>query len=193
MDPKETLWHYLRQSRGDLVRKLDGASEYDVRRPLTPTGTNLLGIVKHVAYVQLGYFTEVFGRDPGRVLPEPEHGFEINADFWAPADETREDILELHHYSAERSDDTIGDLPLDAPGRVPWWRPESRDVTLQRILVHMVAETARHAGHADIVREAIDGQAGMRPGDPNVPGWSPEEWTAYRERVESAARTWRTG
>jgi len=193
MDPKETLWHYLRQSRDDLVGKLDGASEYDVRRPLTPTGTNLLGIVKHVAYVQLGYFTEVFGRDPGRVLTEPEHGFEINADLWATADETREDILELHHHSAERSDDTIGDLPLDAPGRVPWWRPESRDVTLRRILVHMVAETARHAGHADIVREAIDGQAGMRPGDPNVPRWSPEEWTAYRERVESAARTWKTG
>ncbi|MDF2443155.1 MAG: hypothetical protein JWR01_1358, partial [Subtercola sp.] len=62
MDEKETLHGYLRIRRADLLGKLDGLSEYDARRPLTPTGTNLLGLVKHVASVQLGYFGEVFGR-----------------------------------------------------------------------------------------------------------------------------------
>lgn len=188
MDQKEALHHYLKQSRDDLAGKLDGLPEYDARRPLTPTGTNLLGLVKHVAYTQLGYFTSVFGRPGDRPFPGEETGDGINADMWARADETREDVLELYRYSAARADETIEALPLDAPGHVPWWRPGSRDVTLQRILVHMTAELARHAGHADIVREAIDAAAGMRPGDPNVPGWTHDEWSAYRERLEAAAR-----
>ncbi len=189
MDPKEALHHYLKQSRDDLAGKLDGLGEYDARRPLTPTGTNLLGLVKHVGYTQLGYFTSVFGRPGDRPFPGPEEtGEEVNADMWARADESREDILELYRYSAARTDETIEALSLDAPGHVPWWRPESRDVTLQRILVHMVAELARHAGHADILRETIDATAGMRPGDPNMPGWADDEWSVYRERLEAAAR-----
>ena len=74
-----------------------------------------------------------------------------------------------------------------SPGVVPWWMPDTQEVTLQQILVHMIAETARHAGHADILRELIDGQAGMRIGDPNVPDQSDDEWTAYRGRLEQAA------
>lgn len=189
MDPKETLHQYLVRARDDLVGKLDGVSEYDVRRPLTPTGTNLLGLVKHVAYVQLGYFTDVFGRPGGRPLPGPETGETENADLWARADESREDVLDLHRYSAARSDETIAELPLDAPGAVPWWQPERRQVTLHRMLVHMLGETARHAGHADILRESIDGRAGQRPGDLNVPGWASDEWAAYRDGIESAARS----
>lgn len=188
MDPKETLQHYLAQTRADLVGKLDGLSEYDARRPMTPTGTNLLGLVKHVAYTQLGYFTTVFGRPGDRPFPGPDTDEGINADMWARADESREDILELHRYSGQCADETVAALPLDAPGRVPWWSEARRDVTLHQILVHMVDETARHTGHADILRELIDGQAGLRPGDPNQPGWTPEEWQAYRARLEEAAR-----
>ncbi len=188
MDDKADLLGYLRVRRGDLLAKLDGLGEYDIRRPMTPTGTNLLGLVKHVASVELGYFGEVFGRPSGRALPWLADDAEPDADLWATADETREQIVELHRFSAAHSDATIESLPLDAMGEVPWWTPDRRRVTLHQILVHMCVETARHAGHADILRELIDGSIGNGTSDPNIPGRTPEEWAAHRARVEAAAR-----
>ncbi|HET9443001.1 MAG TPA: DUF664 domain-containing protein, partial [Acidimicrobiales bacterium] len=85
------------------------------------------------------------------------------------------------------ADATIEALDLDARGRVPWWG-EQGDTTLQRVLVHVVAETHRHAGHADLVRELVDGAAGLRDGSSNLPDADPAWWEAYRERVERAAR-----
>ena len=188
MDAKEVMLSRLRSLRGDLLSKLDGLDEYQVRRPMTPTGTNLLGLVKHVASVELGYFTEVFGRDPGRELPWFGDDAEPDADLWVPAEESREEILDLHHYSARVSDETITELDLDAAGAVPWWSPERRQVTLHQILVHMIVETARHTGHADIVREFVDGHAGMGPNDQNLTRRSADEWAAYVARIEEAAR-----
>jgi uncharacterized damage-inducible protein DinB len=188
---KATLHDYLRRRRSDLLGKLDGLDDYDVRRPMTPTGTNLLGLVKHVASVELGYFGEVFGRPTGRELPWYADDAEPDADMWATAEESREEIVELHHLSAAHSDATIEALALDAPGEVPWWKPETRQVTLQRILVHMCVETARHAGHADILRELIDGSSGQYTGDPNVPGRTAEELAAYRARLEEVALRFR--
>jgi uncharacterized damage-inducible protein DinB len=187
-DQKAVLHDYLRRRRADLLGKLDGLDEYSVRRPMTPTGTNLLGLVKHVASVQLGYFGEVFGRPADRPLPWLDAGAEPDADMWATAEESREEIVELHRFSAEHSDATIEALPLDAAGEVPWWAPEKRRVTLQQILVHVGIETARHAGHADILRELIDGAVGMSSGNPNLPERSAAEWAAYRARIEAAAR-----
>jgi uncharacterized damage-inducible protein DinB len=188
MDPKETLHRYLRTSRASLLGKLDGLSEYDVRRPMTPTGTNLLGLVKHVASVELGYFGEVFGRPGERDLPWFADDAEPDADLWATEAESLDSVVELHRYSAAHSDATIEALPLDAPGDVPWWGPR-RAVTLQQILVHMCVETARHAGHADILRELIDGAVGDGPGDANLTGRSAAEWAAHRARIEAAARS----
>ncbi len=188
---KATLHDNLRRRRSDLLSKLDGLDEYDVRRPMTPTGTNLLGLVKHVASVELGYFGEVFGRPSGRELPWFVDDAEPDGDMWVPAEESRAEIVELHRLSAAHSDATIEALPLDAPGEVPWWPPERRGVTLQRILVHMVVETARHAGHADILRELIDGASGQFAGDQNVPARSADEWAAYRDRIEAAAQQFR--
>ncbi|MHA7263301.1 DinB family protein [Arthrobacter sp. TMN-37] len=188
MDEKATLLRYLRTCRGNLLGKLEGLDEYDARRPLTPTGTNLLGLVKHVASVELGYFGEVFGRPSGLGLPWLAGDAEPDADMWAAAGESRADIVELHHFSARHSDATIEALPLTAGGEVPWWPPQRRRVTLHSILVHMCVETARHAGHADILRESIDGAAGNSPDDPNVTRRTAEEWARHRGRIESAAR-----
>jgi uncharacterized damage-inducible protein DinB len=188
MDDKAILLRYLRSSRAGLLSKLDGLSEYDAHRPLTPTGTSLLGLVKHVASVELDYFGPTFGRPHGRVLPWSTEGAEADADMWATADETRAQIIELHEFSAAHSDATIEALPLDALGEVPWWPPERRQVTLQQILVHMCVETARHAGHADILRELLDGTAGQRPGDPNLPQRVAQEWSDHRARIEAAAQ-----
>jgi uncharacterized damage-inducible protein DinB len=152
-----------------------------------PTGTNLLGLVKHVASVELGYFGEVFGRPSAEPLPWLEEGAEPNADMWATPDESREEIVALYHRTWAHSDATISELPLDAKGQVPWWGRQG-EVTLHRILVHVIAETERHAGHADIVRELIDGAAGLRPDNDNLPPGDRAWWEGYRARVEHAAR-----
>ncbi|MGO4193313.1 DinB family protein [Arthrobacter sp. YAF17] len=188
MDDKAILHSYLRTRRADLLGKLDGLSEYDVRRPMTPTGTNLLGLVKHVASVELGYFGDVFGRPSGVELPWFADDAAPDADLWVTADETREQIIGLHRLSAAHSDATIDALPLDAPGQVPWWAGERRHVTLQQILVHMCVETAHHLGHADILRELIDRTAGQRPDDPNLSQRTPDEWAAHCAAIETAAR-----
>lgn len=185
---KEILHRYLQTAREALLWKLDGLSDYDVRRPLTPSGTNLLGIVKHVASVEIGYFTEVFGRPCPVSLPWFDDGAEPNADFLVTVDESREFIIDLYHQSWRASDATINDLDLEHPGIVPWWGEASQHVTLQHILVHMTTETHRHAGHADIVREFIDGARGFRAGSLNLPGFEDEEWRTYYEKVNASAR-----
>ncbi|MDQ0849167.1 putative damage-inducible protein DinB [Arthrobacter sp. B3I9] len=188
MDEKAVLHQYLRVRRANLLAKLDGLDEYSARRPLTATGTNLLGLVKHVASVELGYFGEVFGRPSGLELPSLADDAEPDADMWAGPDETREQVLELHRFAAAHSDATIEQLPIDAKGEVPWWPEERRHVTLHQILVHMCVETAHHLGHADILRELIDGTAGQRPGDPNLTRRTSAEWAEHRARIEAAAQ-----
>jgi uncharacterized damage-inducible protein DinB len=187
-DAKADLVHYLQAAREALLWKLDGPSEYDIRRPLTPTGTNLLGLVKHVASVELGYFGETFGRPSGEPQPWLEEGAEPNADMWATADESREQIVGLYHRAWAHSDATIGTLALDAVGHVPWWPGDRSEVTLHRILVHVIAETDRHAGHADIVRELIDGAVGLRDGNDNMAPGDQAWWENYLGRLERVAQ-----
>ena len=163
------------------------AGEYDIRRPLTPTGTNLLGLVKHLASVELGYFGETFGRPSGETIPGAGNEDDPNADMWAAADESRDQIVSLYRRAWTHSDETITSLALDAPGRVPWWGDRG-EVTLHLILVHVIAETNRHAGHADIVRELVDETVGLRPGNDNMPPGDRGWWRAYRDRVERAAQ-----
>jgi uncharacterized damage-inducible protein DinB len=186
-DPKADLRRYLQIARDALLWKLDGLSEYDVRRPMVSTGTNLLGLVKHVASVEAGYFGETFGRRFDESLPWFDEGAEPNADMWATADETRQQIVGLYQRVWAHSDITIDTLALDAVGHVPWWPNDRSEVTLHRILVHMIAETNRHAGHADIVRELIDGTAGLRADNDNMAEGDSAWWEAYRLRVEQAA------
>jgi hypothetical protein len=187
-DPKATLQRYLQTGRGAVLWKLDGLSEYDVRRPLVPTGTNLLGLVKHLACVELGYFGETFDRPSGEPNPWFDEGAEDNADMWATAEESREDVMGFYQRACGHADATIAALALDAPGRVPWWPDDDAAVTLHQILVHVVAETHRHAGHADVVRELVDGAAGYRADDDNLPTAEPGWWGTYLDRVERAAR-----
>ncbi|WP_106124961.1 DinB family protein [Pseudosporangium ferrugineum] len=156
---KDHLHRRLESTRQALVWKLDDLSEYDVRRPLTTTGTNLLGLVKHLATVEAWYFGEVFGRP----FPQPLGRWQDadGSDLWANPAETRDQIIGFYHRAWEHAGTTINELPLDAPGHVPWWsRP---DVTLFTVMVHVLQETARHAGHADILREQLDGRTGMMP------------------------------
>jgi Protein of unknown function (DUF664) len=185
-DQKADLRRYLQDTRGSVLWKLEGLSEYDVRRPLVPTGTNLLGLVKHLVSVEVGYFGDTFGRPFADAPPWDD---EVpNADMFATPAESREFITGLYRRAWAHSDTTIEALPLDATGRVPWWPADRNEVTLHHVMVRVIAETGQHAGHADIIRELIDGMAGLTAGRPNLPSADQAWWSAHRERVEHAAR-----
>jgi uncharacterized protein DUF664 len=187
-DQKDVLHRYLDQGREVLRWKLEGLGEYDVRRPVTPTGTNLLGLVKHLAIIDSGYFGEVFGRP----FPETAEWFESHpepdADMWATAEESREDVLGLYARAVEHSDATIAELDLDSPGRVPHWPDDRAEVTLGLVLVHVATETHRHAGHADICRELVDGAVGLRPDNSGTAGNEAARRLGHRARLEREAR-----
>jgi len=192
-DEKQTLHRYLRNARGVLLWKLEGLSDYDIRRPVTPTGTNLLGLVKHCAGVECGYFGTVMDRPfPGEGDLDWHDGGddELSGDMYATAAESREQVTDFYRRVQAHSDATIGDLPLDACGTVPWWPEERRHPTLHTLLVHTIQETARHAGHADIIRESIDGAAGLREGVSNMPAEAgAAAWKQHYDKLDQVARS----
>ncbi|RRO15505.1 DinB family protein [Saccharopolyspora rhizosphaerae] len=185
-DEKAVLQLYLDQGRDAVLWKVEGLSEYDLRRPMTPTGTNLLGLVKHLATVELGYFGDVFGRPSGIPMPWTGPGAELDADMWARPDESRDWVLDLYRRARGHADETIDALELDSRGAVPWW--PTGEVTLHRILVHVIQETGRHAGHVDILRELIDGSVGRGPDNDNMASHDESWWREHRERLERVAR-----
>jgi uncharacterized protein DUF664 len=182
---KEHLHDHLRWVRESLVWKLNGLGEYDIRRPLTSTGTNLLGLVKHLAVWESRYFGEVFGRPFPEPLPRWEDEAANDAAFWATEHETRDDIIGLYHRVWEHTDATINTLAIDAPGYVPWWDDH---VKLFNIMVHMLSDTTRHAGHADILREQLDGTVGITATSAALHGHDSAFWQARRATIEQAAR-----
>ncbi|MCK9793957.1 DinB family protein [Isoptericola sp. 4D.3] len=199
-DAKAVLHRYLQEAREALVWKVEGLTEREARLPRTPTGTNLLGLVKHAATVEIGYFGGVFGRP----WPRPEDApwlaaadapdadaDALQAEFFALADESIEQVVGLYRRVWEFADATVDELPLDAPGHVFWWRPENQDVTLHQILVHVTAELHRHAGHADILREEADGAVGMRPGNDNMAGGF--DYAAYTATLRGIAEQFPEG
>lgn len=190
MDDLKTLLHgELTTQRAALLFKLEGLSERDARWPRTPTGTNLLGLVKHCAVVELGYFGPVFGRRPPLPFPWEADGAspEDNLDFFAVDGESMSDVLDYAHDCFRYADDTIEKSSIDALGEVPWWPPERQVVTLGQIIVHVALDEARHAGHADILREQIDGAVGYRDSGDNLPGWDAERWVSYVENLRRIA------
>jgi uncharacterized damage-inducible protein DinB len=185
-DPKDDLRMYLQRAREAVVWKTEGLSEYDVRRPMVPTATNLLGLVKHLTGVELIYFGATFGRPSPEELPFDEN--DPLADMFATAEESRADIIGAYQRAWAYADTTISELPLDATGHVPHWPSPHDEVTLHRILVHVIADTQRHAGQADIVRELIDGSVGKNANSTNMPDDDEVSWPDHWNRVEQAAR-----
>ncbi len=177
------LHRYLQQGRDGLLRSLEGLSEYDIRRPLTPSGTNLLGLVKHLAGVEFDYLGTSVGR-PAPVLPwEADGSIWESADLWATADQTRDELVELYRQAWRHSGESLATLRLDAPASVAWWPEDRRETTFGSLVVRVVAESAQHAGHADILREGIDGRGGRDHDDVGDAAW----WDAYVGRIQEAA------
>jgi Protein of unknown function (DUF664) len=150
---KESLQASLDRHR-DVVRwKVDGLGEEDLRRPMTPSGTSLLGLVKHLGAVEYGWFCDTFGRE---TEPLPFDDDDPDADLRVEPNETAADILAFYARANAAADAVIAELDIEALGTAWFGDP----VTLRWVLIHMVEETARHAGHMDIVRELVDGATG---------------------------------
>jgi hypothetical protein len=183
-DLKEELHRKLQAARAALLSRLDGLGEYDLRRPMTPTGTNLLGLVKHLAGLEYGYLGESLGRAAPETLSWIEDGsIWEGADMWATADESSEYLIGLYRRACAHADGVIAALDLVSPASVAHWPQDRRDTTLGFLLIRMVAETAQHAGHADIVRELIDGKAGADHDE----GLDEAAWLDYVGQIQAAA------
>ncbi len=180
---KEELHRKLQAGRAALLSKLDDLSEYDRRRPMTPTGTNLLGLVKHLAGLEYGYLGESFGRPAPEHIPWIQDGsIWQGADMWAKPDESSEYIVGLYLRACAHADRVIAELDLEVPGSVAHWPTDRRETTLGVLLIRMVAETAQHAGHADIIRELIDGKGG-----PDQDSIDRSAWRQYVAQIQAAA------
>jgi hypothetical protein len=110
------------------------------------------------------------------------------SDMFAAVGEPRAQITGLYKKAWAHSDATIEVLSLDAIGHVPHWPDEHGEVTLHRIMVHVIADSQRHAGYADIVRELIDGAVGLQENNDNLPPAGQASWQDHRNRVERAAQ-----
>jgi hypothetical protein len=187
VDVKFELVSRLDRLNQAVLYKLEGLSEYDLRRPMTLTATNLLGVTMHLASLQSEYFGETFGRPFPRASEfyfltdedEDPHG-----DLWVRPEYSSTWLMGLYRATWEHAQETVAVTELDSIGRIP--TPPYAEMTLAAMLVHMVQETARHVGHMDVVRELIDGAVGRFAADPNITDGY--DWAAYRARVEAAAR-----
>ncbi|MER6398755.1 MULTISPECIES: DinB family protein [unclassified Kitasatospora] len=151
---KESLFVALDRHRDAVLWKLEGLDDEQLRRPMTASGTTLLGLVKHLGGVELGWFCRTFGRDTGPLpfdLAEDEQ-----SDLRVRPDESTADLLTFYARARASADQVIEEFELDDLGRA-WFGDQ---VSLRWVLIHMATETARHAGHMDILRELIDGRTG---------------------------------
>jgi uncharacterized damage-inducible protein DinB len=153
---KESLHVALDRHRDVVLWKLEGLRDDDLRRPRTPSGTSLLGLVKHLASVEYGWFCATFGRDSDAI---PFDESDPDADMRAEPHETAADIVAYYGRARAAADRVIDELSPNDLGTA-WF---GDDVSLRWVLIHMVEETARHAGHMDILRELIDGATGDHP------------------------------
>ncbi|MFT4085358.1 MAG: DinB family protein [Nocardioides sp.] len=191
--PKAILKRYLQRDREALLWKIDGVRERDARLPRTPTGTSLVGIVKHCANVEIGYFGLTFDRawptpEDACYVPLTAYDDDPQADWYLPAEVSTGDLVDFYRRVWEFSDAAIDGLPLDATGAPPWWGPAAdNQVTLQHMLVRVIDDLARHLGQADVIRESVDGAVGLDPLHPNIPD-DGFDWAAYLAKLTRIAR-----
>jgi len=181
---KSELHCVLKQARVANLSKLEGLGEFDLRRPLTPTGTNLLGVIKHLGGMEYGYLGETFSRYLPRPVPGDEDPENIG-DFWATTDETADDVVAWYREACDHADATVDALEHDEVGYVPQWS-EQRQVTLAGMMLRVLGEELRHGGHLDIVRELIDGTA------QTASTHSEEWWAAHTDRLQMLAKSFKS-
>ncbi|MGN6301610.1 MAG: DinB family protein [Angustibacter sp.] len=184
---QKAIWQrYYKERRDALIAKVEDLSEYEARMPRTPTGTSLIGIIKHVLNVEAVYLGATFGRPfphAEELVAESAYEVDPQADWYATAEETTAGIIDLYRRVIAHCEQTVDLLDLDTVGHVRHWG--DREVSLHWILVHNFNDLAQHNGQADILREQVDGSVGWRsPGD-NVP--DRYDWPAYVAKLTGLA------
>ena len=153
---RETLEGFLDWYRAVVERKVDGLTLDEAKRVMTPTGLSPLGVLQHLGWVERGWFREIFaGEDVERVAVESDN----SAEFAVDAGETISSVADFYRAEVEEARRISGAAPsLDALSVKE--TPLQEQVSLRWIMVHMLEETARHAGQLDLMREEIDGRVG---------------------------------
>jgi uncharacterized damage-inducible protein DinB len=154
-DEKTMLSALLDRYRETMLWKLEGLSTEEASRRLVPSATTLLGVVKHLAYVEMGWFREEFAGE-NITYPWPESENDNDPDFRLDRDDTIESVSALYREQIARSRAIVASASLDDASK-----KKERPRSLRYIMMHMLEETARHAGHADILRELTDGAIGQ--------------------------------
>ncbi|MHA7175761.1 DinB family protein [Arthrobacter sp. Sr24] len=181
------LREYLNDAREAILWKCEGLSDTQARTPLTPTGTHVMGLLLHLAVTESEYFIACLGREiENPVIRGIIAAEDAQADFLPPPNMTLDDAVEIYRETTAAADAVLDEMELDSPAVVPWWI-KHRHTTVERLLVHMIAESHRHAGHLDIVREQLDGFIGLRPSAPNIPDLTPNQWEEQRLRMKELA------
>lgn len=155
-EEKESLLASLDRHRDVVLWKLEGLDDEQLRRRMTPTGTSLLGLVKHLACVEYGWFCETFGRPVEKIIQNPDDPEE---DLRIEPHESTADVLGYYQRARAAADQVVAELGVEEEGTA--WFGDA--VSMRWVLIHMIEETARHAGHMDILRELIDGAVGDHP------------------------------
>lgn len=183
---RSVLQRYLDRAHRAVFGALEGLGEYDLRRPLTPTGSNLLGITKHLATVEHGYLVQLPGRASeadALITWNDDESMLANADLWVEHSMTSAAVVDLYRAVGAAAAKTLEELPLDTAVTVPWWSPQSRNTTLGLLAVHVIAETSQHAGHLDILREQIDGSTATATHGDRDEQW----WNGYVAKIAAEA------
>ena len=179
-DEKTLLKTHLGVIQRSLLWKLEGLTDADLRRPMTKTGTNLIGIVKHLTGVTFGYLCSAFGRERETFPWELDEELFYGLDMWATPDESTDEIIAAYRRAIDAGAETIDELPLDTTGK----HHTGLTVSLRWMILNVLMDTTRHAGHADVVREAIDGRIGMGAVLSSTEDGDDEEyWRMYRARI----------
>jgi uncharacterized damage-inducible protein DinB len=190
-DEAALLHRHLADARDALIWKVEELDEAERRRPMTPTGTNLLGLVKHMTWIEGWYLCEFFDRERPRLPWEWDLDAEWghHSHMYATPEETTNDLVAAYRATTGAADQALTELGLDAVGR--HWSGET--VTMRSMVLAVLVDTARHAGHSDILRELIDGRTGDRHSPSRFYGTDDEDYrAAYLARVrgETDTPTW---
>jgi uncharacterized damage-inducible protein DinB len=181
------LREYLNDAREAILWKCEGLSDAQARTPLTPTGTHVMGLLLHLAVTESEYFIACLGHEiENLVIRGIVEAEDAQAGFLPPPDMTLVDAVDIYREATVAADAVLDELELDSPAVVPWWI-KHRKTTVERLLLHMIAESHRHAGHLDIVREQLDGFIGLRPSAPNIADFTPDQWEEQHLRMKELA------
>ena len=153
-DEKEVLGGFLDHYRKTMLAICEGLTEEQVRKPMVASGTSLLGMMQHLAWTERGWFTEVVAQQK---VDYPFDEEDPDADFKVADDVTKEEIFDLYRQACDESRAILEKASLDD---LAWVEYRKLNYNVRWVVVHMIEETARHAGHADILREMIDGRIG---------------------------------